>query len=114
MLFDSRKEMDQATTQKMMTLVFELLCQSDLMLAKVLRKKVIEKCESKRVSPDQFSSMTFTSSITLKSRYVSHMESSETVFFLSFLCFFMVIIQMFPWIRDFKIFITPKVNDNLE
>ncbi|XP_011440592.3 rap guanine nucleotide exchange factor 1 isoform X4 [Magallana gigas] len=63
----SRKEMDQATTQKMMTLVFELLCQSDLMLAKVLRKKVIEKCESKRVSPDQFSSMTFTSSITLKS-----------------------------------------------
>lgn len=70
MLFDSRKEMDQATTQKMMTLVFELLCQSDLMLAKVLRKKVIEKCESKRVSPDQFSSMTFTSSITLKSRYV--------------------------------------------
>lgn len=44
MLFDSRKEMDQATTQKMMTLVFELLCQSDLMLAKVLRKKVIEKC----------------------------------------------------------------------
>lgn len=76
MLFDSRKEMDQATTQKMMTLVFELLCQSDLMLAKVLRKKVIEKCESKRASPDQFSSMTFTSSITLKSRYVSHMESS--------------------------------------
>lgn len=64
MLFDSRKEMDQATTQKMMTLVFELLCQSDLMLAKVLR------------TPDQFSSMTFTSSITLKSRYVSHMESS--------------------------------------
>lgn len=113
MLFDSRKEMDQATTQKMMTLVFELLCQSDLMLAKVLRKKVIEKCESKRVSPDQFSSMTFTSSITLKSRYVSHMESSGS-FFLSFLCFFMVIIQMFPWIRDFKIFITPKVNDNLE
>lgn len=112
MLFDSRKEMDQATTQKMMTLVFELLCQSDLMLAKVLRKKVIEKCESKRASPDQFSSMTFTSSITLKSRYVSHMESSGTVF--SFLCFFMVIIQMFPWIRDFKIFITPKVNDNLE
>lgn len=83
MLFDSRKEMDQATTQKMMTLVFELLCQSDLMLAKVLRKKVIEKCESKRASPDQFSSMTFTSSITLKSRYVSHMESSGTVFFLS-------------------------------
>lgn len=114
MLFDSRKEMDQATTQKMMTLVFELLCQSDLMLAKVLRKKVIEKCESKRASPDQFSSMTFTSSITLKSRYVSHMESSGTVFFLSFLCFFMVIIQMFPWIRDFKIFITPKVNDHLE
>lgn len=114
MLFDSRKEMDQATTQKMMTLVFELLCQSDLMLAKVLRKKVIEKCESKRVSPDQFSSMTFTSSITLKSRYVSHMESSGTVFFLFFLCFFMVIIQMFPCIRDFKIFITPKVNDNLE
>lgn len=114
MLFDSRKEMDQATTQKMMTLVFELLCQSDLMLAKVLRKKVIEKCESKRASPDQFSSMTFTSSITLKSRYVSHMVSSGTVFFLSFLCFFMVIIQMFPWIRDFKIFITPKVNDNLE
>lgn len=94
MLFDSRKEMDQATTQKMMTLVFELLCQSDLMLAKVLRKKVIEKCESKRVSPDQFSSMTFTSSITLKSRYVSHMESSGTVFFLSFLCFFVVIIQI--------------------
>lgn len=94
MLFDSRKKMDQATTQKMMTLVFELLCQSDLMLAKVLRKKVIEKCESKRVSPDQFSSMTFTSSITLKSRYVSHMESSGTVFFLSFLCFFVVIIQI--------------------
>lgn len=85
MLFDSRKEMDQATTQKMMTLVFELLCQSDLMLAKVLRKKVIEKCESKRALPDQFSSMTFTSSITLKSRYVSDMESSWTVFFLTFL-----------------------------
>lgn len=90
MLFDSRKEMDQATTQKMMTLVFELLCQSDLMLAKVLRKKVIEKCESKRASPDQFSSMTFTSSITLKSRYVSDMESSWTVFFLTFLHCFMV------------------------
>ncbi|XP_062584214.1 rap guanine nucleotide exchange factor 1-like isoform X5 [Saccostrea cucullata] len=63
----SQKEMNQATTEKMMSLVFELLCQGDLMLAKVLRKKVIEKCESKKTAPDPFSSMTFTSSITLKS-----------------------------------------------
>ncbi|XP_048777777.2 rap guanine nucleotide exchange factor 1-like isoform X4 [Ostrea edulis] len=62
----SRKEMDQSTIEKMMKLVFELLCQGDLMLAKVLRKKVIEKCESIKPTPDPFSSMTFTSSITLK------------------------------------------------
>lgn len=63
--------MDQSTIEKMMKLVFELLCQGDLMLAKVLRKKVIEKCESIKPTPDPFSSMTFTSSITLKTRFVS-------------------------------------------
>ncbi|XP_022322491.1 uncharacterized protein LOC111123983 isoform X7 [Crassostrea virginica] len=73
----SQKEMDQSTIQKMMKLVFELLCQSDLMLAKVLRKKVIEKCESKRMNPNQFSTMTFTSSITLKS------SPSDFLFFKS-------------------------------
>jgi hypothetical protein len=51
-----------------MDLVFELLCQGDLMLAKVLRKKIIEKCESKQGIADIFPSMTIMSSISLQTR----------------------------------------------
>ncbi|KAK3087482.1 hypothetical protein FSP39_006537 [Pinctada imbricata] len=63
----SPKELEDSVIEKMMNLVFELLCQGELMLAKVLRKKIIEKCESIKAPADPIASMTFTSSITLKS-----------------------------------------------
>ena len=61
-------ELKDDTTKKIMDLVFELLCQGDLMLAKVLRKKIIEKCESKQGIADIFPSMTIMSSISLQTR----------------------------------------------
>ncbi|XP_063425059.1 rap guanine nucleotide exchange factor 1-like isoform X2 [Mytilus trossulus] len=59
-------ELAENTTKKIMDLVFELLCQGDLMLAKILRKKIIEKCESKQTTADIFPSMTIMSSISLQ------------------------------------------------
>lgn len=59
-------ELKEETTKKIMDLVFELLCQGDLMLAKVLRKKIIEKCESKHSTADIFPTMTIMSSISLQ------------------------------------------------
>ncbi|CAC5367359.1 RAPGEF1 [Mytilus coruscus] len=59
-------ELAENTTKKIMDLVFELLCQGDLMLAKILRKKIIEKCESKQITADIFPSMTIMSSISLQ------------------------------------------------
>ena len=41
-------ELDESIIKTMMELVFELLCQGDLNLARLLRMKLIEKCEGKR------------------------------------------------------------------
>lgn len=43
-------ELDEGIIKTMMELVFDLLCQGDLNLARVLRMKLIEKCEAKRQS----------------------------------------------------------------
>ncbi|ESP03242.1 hypothetical protein LOTGIDRAFT_137628, partial [Lottia gigantea] len=40
-------ELDDEVVKRLMDLVYELLCQSDLVLARILRKKVIEKCEQR-------------------------------------------------------------------
>ena len=69
----SSHELESEVVQKLMELVFELLCRGDLMLAKVLRKKIIEKCaKHKKASADmmQMTSMNITSSISLAYRFV--------------------------------------------
>ena len=38
-------EVDEDMIQMLMNLVFQLLCDGELMLARILRKKVLEKCE---------------------------------------------------------------------
>ncbi|KAL5013075.1 hypothetical protein ScPMuIL_011626 [Solemya velum] len=57
-------ELSEHLLQQMMDLVFELLCQSDLVLAKTLRKMLIDKCEAKRLIQEAsaFSSVISTSS----------------------------------------------------
>ncbi|KAJ8300665.1 hypothetical protein KUTeg_022184 [Tegillarca granosa] len=60
----STHELEDDIMKRLMDLVFELLCQGDLMLAKVLRKKIIEKCESKK-QPEIQQTMTIMSSISL-------------------------------------------------
>jgi len=49
MLCFSLLELDDALIKQMMELVFELLCQGDLSSARILRKKLIEKCEARKV-----------------------------------------------------------------
>ncbi|XP_064617098.1 rap guanine nucleotide exchange factor 1-like isoform X2 [Liolophura sinensis] len=44
----SSTELDDSIIQRMMDLVFELLCQGELMLARLLRRKIIEKCEARK------------------------------------------------------------------
>ncbi|CAI9716445.1 rap guanine nucleotide exchange factor 1-like isoform X1 [Octopus vulgaris] len=41
-------EIDDEISQKMMDLVFELLCQGELTLAKLLRRKIVEKLEARK------------------------------------------------------------------
>ncbi|XP_021352661.1 rap guanine nucleotide exchange factor 1-like isoform X1 [Mizuhopecten yessoensis] len=63
----SHPELEDSIIQKMMELVFELLCQGNLMLARILRKKIIEKCEAKKAHSEVTQTMNITSSISLAS-----------------------------------------------
>ncbi|XP_033727703.1 rap guanine nucleotide exchange factor 1-like isoform X2 [Pecten maximus] len=63
----SHAELEDQIIQKMMELVFELLCQGNLMLARILRKKIIEKCEAKKAHGEVTQTMNITSSISLAS-----------------------------------------------
>ncbi|XP_052788313.1 rap guanine nucleotide exchange factor 1-like isoform X2 [Mya arenaria] len=72
-------ELDNAIIKQMMDLVFELLCQGDLNLARVLRMKLIEKCEAKRaqeaaLAPNNtpLSSISVTSSLPDLLHFKSH------------------------------------------
>ena len=40
-------EVDSSLLEALMKLVFELLCDGELMLARILRTKVLEKCETR-------------------------------------------------------------------
>jgi len=66
--FFSHSELDENIIEKMMGLVFELLCQGDLMLARILRKKIIEKCENKKAHAENPHSMTIMSTMSLQSK----------------------------------------------
>ena len=40
-------EMEEEIIEKQVALVYELLCQGELNLARLLRRKILEKCEKK-------------------------------------------------------------------
>ncbi|KAK3601026.1 hypothetical protein CHS0354_008138 [Potamilus streckersoni] len=75
----SSSELEDSVIQQMMDLVFELLCQGELMLARILRRKIIEKCEIKRHQKEQALQVTILSSISLVSNPpdLLHFKSSE-------------------------------------
>ena len=64
----SPHELDDSVIESMMELVFELLCQGDLMLARILRRKIIEKCETKKHHQELSSQVTCLSSLSVTSK----------------------------------------------
>ncbi|XP_076455431.1 uncharacterized protein LOC143290006 isoform X3 [Babylonia areolata] len=46
-------ELDEEIVEKQVALVYELLCQGELVLARLLRRKILEKCEKKQAAHDQ-------------------------------------------------------------
>ncbi|XP_052230046.1 rap guanine nucleotide exchange factor 1-like isoform X2 [Dreissena polymorpha] len=72
-------ELDKAVIARMMELVFELLCQGDLNLARILRMKLIEKCGAKKHQElsalsqnTPLSSISLTSSVSDLLHFKSH------------------------------------------
>ena len=66
--YSSFLELDDTVIESMMDLVFELLCQGDLMLARILRRKIIEKCEAKKHHIEVGSHVTLLSSLSVTSK----------------------------------------------
>ena len=66
--YSSFLELDDTVIESMMDLVFELLCQGDLMLARILRRKIIEKCEAKKHHIEVGAQVTLLSSLSVTSK----------------------------------------------
>ena len=61
-------EVDENLMQVLMDLVFQLLCDGELMLARTFRKKVLEKCEYHRQRQEKSQHVTLLSSYQLSSK----------------------------------------------
>lgn len=71
-------EIDDEISQKMMDLVFELLCQGELTLAKLLRRKIVEKIEArKNMENSAKSSLLPSHSLTLQPPDLLHFKSQD-------------------------------------
>ncbi|XP_067661881.1 rap guanine nucleotide exchange factor 1-like isoform X2 [Haliotis asinina] len=73
-------ELEEEVVRRMMDLVYELVCQGELMLARILRKKIIEKCEQRqKILADNANTMTPVQSIQLSQNLpdLLHFKSQE-------------------------------------
>lgn len=62
-------ELEEEVVRRMMDLVYELVCQGELMLARILRKKIIEKCEQRqKILADNANTVTPVQSIQLSQK----------------------------------------------
>ena len=67
-VFASYTELDEEIVERQVALVYELLCQGELGLARLLRRKVLEKCEKKKAAQDQPPPVNPVQNIDLSSR----------------------------------------------
>ena len=67
-VFASHTELDEEIVERQVALVYELLCQGELGLARLLRRKVLEKCEKKKAAQDQPPPVNPVQNIDLSSR----------------------------------------------
>lgn len=67
-LISRHTELDEEIVERQVALVYELLCQGELVLARLLRRKVLEKCERKMALLDMPPPVTTVQSIDLGSR----------------------------------------------
>ena len=61
-------ELDEGILRTVMDLVYQLVCDGELMLARILRNKVLEKCECRRHLQEASHNVVLLSSLQLTSK----------------------------------------------